>query len=135
MRYMLDTNICIYIIKNQPPCVAQRFAEYHYGDVMMSAVTFAELWHGVVASGERMAQNRQALLALSEDIPVLPFGESQAEQFGVYRGLTTSRKAVLDCMIAAHAYTESCVLVTNNERDFQHFSDLSTENWVSSPQD
>ncbi len=130
MRYMLDTNICIYIIKNQPQSVAQRFAECNYGEVVMSSVTFAELWHGVVASGERMAHNRQTLLALAEDIPVLPFGEVQAEQFGFYRVLTQNRKAVLDCMIAAHAHTEGCVLVTNNEQDFRHFTGLQIENWV-----
>ncbi len=75
-------------------------------------------------------QNQTALLSLIEDIPVLPFAGAQAEQFGRYRTLITSRKAVLDCMIAAPAFTENCILVTSNERDFVQFSDLIVENWV-----
>lgn len=129
MRYMLDTNICIYLIKNFPPEVAERFAQCNYGDVVISAVTYAELWHGVQASGERQAQNHAALLSLVEDIPVLPFAEAQAMQFGDYR-LLSHRKAALDCMIAAHAFSEDCILVTNNEKDFLQFTDLKIENWV-----
>lgn len=131
MRYMLDTNICIYIIKNQPESVALRFAQCRFGEVVMSSITYAELWHGVIASGERMAQSRAALLGLTEDIPVLPFDDQQGEKFGIYRSLTTNRKAVLDCMIAAHAFSESCTLVTNNEKDFQHLPGLQIENWVA----
>lgn len=130
MPYMLDTNICIYIMKKRPASVARRFAQCRFGDVVMSSITFAELWHGVVASGDRMEQNRKALTALTEDIPVLPFAESQAEQYGAYRALSTRQKGVLDIMVAAHAYTESCVLVTNNEKDFNYFPDLVVENWV-----
>lgn len=127
---MLDTNICIYIIKNQPEKVARRFAQCQYGEVVMSSITFAELWHGVSASGEWEAQNRQALMALAEDIPVLPFAEQQAEQYGVYRSKTNNRKAVLDYLIAAHAKSESCILVTNNEKDFKMLPGLKVENWV-----
>lgn len=130
MRYMLDTNICIYLIKQFTPEVAERFAQCSYGDVVMSAVTYAELWHGVQASGDRKDQNRAALLSLVEDIPILPFTETQAMQFGDYRTLS-NRKAALDCMIAAHAFSENCVLVTNNEKDFVQFIDLEVENWVS----
>lgn len=129
MRYMLDTNICIYLIKQFPPEVAERFAQCHYGDVVMSAITYAELWHGVQASGERQAQNRAALLSLVEDIPILPFADNQAIQFGAYRMLA-NRKATLDCMIAAHAYSENCTLVTNNEKGFENFTDLAVENWI-----
>lgn len=129
MRYMLDTNICIYLMKQFPPEVAERFAQCQYGDVVLSAITYAELWHGVQASGERKEQNRSALLSLIEDIPILPFAEIQAMQFGDYRMLA-NRKAALDCMIAAHAYSESCILVTNNEKDFASFINLVVENWV-----
>lgn len=130
MAYMMDTNICIYIIKNQPEKVARRFAQCQYGEVVMSSITFAELWHGVSASGEREGQNRQALMALVEDIPVLPFAEPQAEQYGIFRAITSNRRAVLDYLIAAHAKSESCVLVTNNERDFKMLPGLELENWV-----
>jgi tRNA(fMet)-specific endonuclease VapC len=128
MRYMLDTNICIYLIKHFPPEVAQHFAQCAYGKVVMSAITYTELWHSVQASEERKMQNQTTLLSLIEDILVLPF--AGAEQFGRYRTLITSRKVVLDCIIAAHAFTENCILVTNNEQGFVQFSDLIVENWV-----
>ena len=66
---MLDTNMCIYLIKNQPPQVAARFAQCLVGEVVMSAITLAELEYGVACSGENAARNRAALTALLEDIP------------------------------------------------------------------
>ena len=97
----------------------------------MSAISFAELWHGVAASGLRLEQNRIALTALAENIPVLAFDRQQAEQYGYYRAASERKKAALDFMIAAHAFTEHCVLVTNNEKDFRKFPNLVVENWVN----
>ena len=76
-RYMLDTNICIYLMKNQPPSVAHRFAECRVGDVVISAITYAELEYGVFvsASPERERGNLDALIEL---IPVLSFGSNAA---------------------------------------------------------
>lgn len=130
-RYMLDTNICIYLLKHQPPEVEERFAACYYGDVVMSSITLAELWHGVAASGERQPQNRAALLDLLVDIPVLPFHEAQAERYGELRHASGKRKAALDHLIAAHALSEGCILVTNNVQDFQNLPGLQIENWVN----
>lgn len=130
MRYMLDTNICIYLIKRQPTEVVERFSQYDVGDIVISSITWAELWHGVAVSAERAQQNARALRALREDIPIMPFGESQAEAYGPLRATGSRSKAALDHLIAAHALSESCILVTNNERDFRQYAGLKIENWV-----
>jgi tRNA(fMet)-specific endonuclease VapC len=82
---MLDTNICIYLMKSRPPEVAARFASCYVGEVVMSAVTYAELEYGVACSGERGAQNREALDALVLDIPVAPFDAAAGRAYGPVR--------------------------------------------------
>jgi tRNA(fMet)-specific endonuclease VapC len=74
-RYLLDTNMCIYLMKHQPAEVATRFAQCYVGEVVMSAVTMAELEYGVSCSGEKEQQNRSALDRLLEDIPPEPFDQ------------------------------------------------------------
>ncbi len=130
-RYMLDTNICIYLIKHQPPEVAARFAECFVGDVVMSAITFAELQYGVACSGEQRERNAAALDALIEDIPVAPFDAAAAGVYGEVRYAIRERKRdALDKLIAAYAIALGATLVTNNERDFVDYSGLRVENWV-----
>ncbi|GAC1334849.1 MAG: type II toxin-antitoxin system VapC family toxin [Collimonas sp.] len=129
-RYMLDTNMCIYLMKNQPHQVARRFAECFVGDVVMSAITFAELEYGVTVS-ERQARERRNLLALIEDIPVAAFDRAAASAYGPIREATRERKKDhLDKLIAAHAVSLDIVLVTNNERDFASYPGLKIENWI-----
>ena len=72
-RYMLDTNICIYLMKHQPPEVAERFAQCYVGDVVISAITQAELEYGVACSGTQRARNRKALDAFLQEVPAAPF--------------------------------------------------------------
>ena len=72
-KYMLDTNICIYLMKNQPAEVAERFARCFVGDVVISSITLAELEYGVVCSGDAELSNRAALASFLEDVPVVPF--------------------------------------------------------------
>jgi len=91
--FMLDTNICIYLMKNQPEQVARRFAECYVGDVVMSAITFAELEYGVTVS-ENSARERKNLAALIEDIPVAPFDASAASAYGPIRQATRDRKKI-----------------------------------------
>lgn len=130
-RYMLDTNMCIYLIKNQPQQVARRFAECFVGDVVMSAITFAELEYGVTASANQ-ARERRNLLALIEDIPVAAFDSAAAGAYGPIREATRERKIDhLDKLIAAHAVSLNIVLVTNNERDFASYPGLQVENWIT----
>lgn len=128
--YMLDTNICIYLIKNQPERVARRFAECYVGDVVISAITFAELEYGVTIS-ENSARERRNLTALIEDIPVAAFDNAAATAYGPIREATRARKKNhLDKLIAAHAVSLNVVLVTNNERDFASYPSLKIENWL-----
>lgn len=129
-RFMLDTNMCIYLMKNQPEQVAQRFAQCYVGDVVMSAITYAELEYGVAASPNR-AREKRNLAALVEDIPVAPFDAAAAVAYGPIREATRERKKDhLDKLIAAHSVALDVSLVTNNERDFAHYPGLKMENWL-----
>ncbi|WP_197339378.1 type II toxin-antitoxin system VapC family toxin [Ralstonia solanacearum] len=130
-RFMLDTNMCIYLMKRQPTQVAERFAQCFVGDVVMSAITYAELEYGVAVS-ENRARERRNLAALIEDIPVVPFDAAAAEAYGPIREATRDRKKDhLDKLIAAHAVALDVVLVTNNERDFASYPGIKLENWLN----
>lgn len=129
-KFMLDTNMCIYLMKNQPEQVARRFAQCYVGDVVMSAITYAELEFGVIAS-QNISHERINLVALAQDIPVVPFDASAATAYGPIRAATRDRKKdQLDKLIAAHAVALDVSLVTNNERDFVAYPGLRIENWL-----
>ncbi|KVD29282.1 type II toxin-antitoxin system VapC family toxin [Burkholderia ubonensis] len=130
-RYMLDTNMCIYLMKNQPEQAAKRFARYYVGDVVMSAITYAELEYGVAVCANPDRERRN-LAALIEDIPVAPFDVAAARAYGPVREATRERKKdQLDKLIAAHAISLDVVLVTNNERDFASYPAVRLENWLN----
>jgi len=127
---MLDTNMCIYLMKNQPAQVAERFAQCYVGEVVMSAITFAELSYGVSVSADprREAKN---LSSLVEDIPVAPFDELAGSIYGPIRLATRdSKKDHLDKLIAAHSKSLSVTLVTNNLKDFEKYPGVTAENWL-----
>jgi len=129
-KYMLDTNMCIYLMKNQPAQVAERFAQCYVGEVVMSAITFAELSYGVSVSANprREAKN---LSSLVEDIPVAPFDELAGTMYGPIRLATReSKKDHLDKLIAAHSKALSVTLVTNNLKDFEKYPGVTAENWL-----
>jgi tRNA(fMet)-specific endonuclease VapC len=129
-KYMLDTNMCIYLMKNQPAQVAERFAQCYVGEVVMSAITFAELSYGVSVSADprREAKN---LSSLVEDIPVAPFDELAGTVYGPIRLATReSKKDHLDKLIAAHSKALSVTLVTNNLQDFEKYPGVTSENWL-----
>lgn len=129
--FMLDTNMCIYLMKNQSEQVAKRFAQCYVGDVVMSAITYAELEFGVTVS-ENSARERRNLVSLVEDIPVAPFDAEAAMAYGPIREATRDRKKdQLDKLIAAHAVSLNVTLVTNNERDFAAYPRLKVENWLN----
>jgi tRNA(fMet)-specific endonuclease VapC len=138
MRYMLDTNICIYLIKKNPPDVVNRLRTLRRGDAVMSVVTYAELRAGVeIQSASHSAEQRdldiRVLQSLITRIPVLPFTESAAECFGVMRAALRDRnRDTMDRLIASHASSIGLTLVTNNETDFRDYPELSVENWVAS---
>lgn len=129
-RYMLDTNMCIYLVKHQPEKVARRFAQCHVGDVVMSAITFAELQYGVTVAADPK-QEQATLATLVEDIPVVPFDAAAGVAYGPVRFTTReSRKDHLDKLIAAHAISLGVILVTNNVRDFEKYPGVNIENWL-----
>lgn len=131
-RFMLDTNICIYLMKHQPPQVRARFDQCFVGDVVISAVTLAELEYGIACSGHASKTNRQALNSLLEDIPVASFDADAARAYGPVRAEHPGRnRDALDKLIASHAKALDVVLVTNNEADFSNYAGLVVENWVS----
>lgn len=130
-RYMLDTNICIYLMKNQPEEVARRFAQCYVGDVVMSAITFAELEYGVAISADP-ERERANLASLVEDIQVVPFDAAASVAYGPIRMATRdSKKDHLDKLIAAHAASLNITIVTNNEKDFAKYPGVVIENWLN----
>ncbi len=134
MRYLLDTNICIYIIKRQPPQVLHRLASLPQGSAVMSVVSYAELRAGLEMQTGNRAQDERVLDLLTQRIPVLPFGEADAISFGVLRAAVRDRRRdTMDQLIAAHALSAGLTLVTNNEADFQDYPGLNVENWVAAP--
>ena len=132
-KYMLDTNICINLMKHQPPQVHERFAQCFVGDVVISAVTLAELEFGIACSSPAAQDsNRSALESLLEDIVVAPFEAQAAKAYGPIRAAYKNRnRDALDKLIASHAVALGVTLVTNNEADFVNYAGLPVENWVS----
>lgn len=133
MRYMLDTNICIYLMRHQPPQVAERFARCTVGEVVMSVVTLAELRCGVSARPEADRSRVSSVVdRLTRLVPPLDFDEDAANTYAtLWLAVRDRRRDALDRLIAAHAVAADCVLVTNNLADFQHYPGLRLENWVT----
>lgn len=134
MKYMLDTNICIYLIKRQPEAVLNKFRSFNIGDICMSSVTFSELMYGVEKS-QHPQKNKSALEEFILPLEVLPFDEQSARHYGHIRAYL-ERKGTpigpLDLMIAAHAQSINAILVTNNMKEFTRVSKLKIEDWVHS---
>ncbi len=130
-RYMLDTNMCIYLMKNQPEEVARRFAQCYVGDVVMSSITYAELEYGVAVSANP-EQERINLASLVQDIQVAPFDAAAGVAYGPIRQSTRDvKRDALDKLIAAHAVALNVMLVTNNMKDFAKYPGLIAENWLT----
>ena len=134
MRYMLDTNICIYVIKHKPREVIERLNEHNPNEICISSVTYAELIHGVEKS-KAVEKNRTTLTLLLADIEILPFDTGAAEGYGEIRA-ELERKGIpigpLDMMIAGHAKSLGYTVVTNNIKEFDRIDGLRLENWVDS---
>ena len=132
MTYMLDTNICIYVMKKKPENVLRRFREELDGGICISSITLAELEYGMKHSSDPV-KNEQALLRFLAPLSVLPFGAAAASEYGEVRAYLQSRGTPigpLDMLIAAHARVEGMTLVTNNMREFERVPELDLENWA-----
>lgn len=132
MRYMLDTNICIYSIKHKPESVFRRLQEHDPSEICISSVTYAELVHGVEKS-QAVEKNRLALVLLLANIEILDFDTLAAEAYGKIRAdLEKGGTPIgpLDMMIAGHAKSLDYCIVTNNTKEFSRVRGLKLENWV-----
>ena len=132
MRYMLDTNICIYAIKHKPAEVFHRLMEHDSSDICISSITYGELMHGVEKSRAK-EKNRLALLLMLSGIEIVDFDSTAAEHYGKIRAdLEHSGEpiGVMDTLIAAHARSMGYTVVTNNTREFTRVTGLKIENWA-----
>lgn len=132
MTYMLDTNICIYAIKNKPEQVLRKLKENLEKGLCISAITLAELEHGVRKSAYP-EQNELALIQFLSILTVLPFDDMAAVAYGEICAFLQRQGTLIgtmDMLIAAHAKAEHVVLVTNNEREFMRVPELKVENWI-----
>ena len=132
MRYMLDTNICIYAIKHKPKHVFEKLQEHDPSEICISSVTYAELAHGVEKS-QAVERNRLALGLLIANIEIMSFDSLAAECYGKIRAdleRVGTPIGPLDMMIAGHAKSLGYTVVTNNTREFERVEGLRLENWV-----
>ena len=132
MKYMLDTNICIFLIKHKPEKVINRFLKLNSTDICISSITFAELFYGVEKSQAKI-KNRIALTLFLSNIAIKSFDSLAAEEYGVVRAeleRTGLPIGPLDTQIAAHARSLGLTLVTNNTREFKRVSRLTVEDWT-----
>jgi tRNA(fMet)-specific endonuclease VapC len=132
MKYMLDTNMCIYIIKKHPANVLKKFTVLDVGDVCISSITLAELMYGVHKS-HHPQKNKAALEEFTSPLEIVSFDEETASHYGHIRA-SLEKKGIpigpLDMMIAAHAQCLGSILVTNNKKEFSRIPHLKIEDWV-----
>ena len=131
MVLLLDTNVCIHLIREQPPSVLQRLHEYAVGDIGISVITLAELEYGVSKSS-KPAKNKEALDQFVAPLAVVAFDRSATEVYGKLR-TTLERKGQsiggMDLLIAAHALALNVRLATHNVREFRRVPGLRVETW------
>jgi len=133
LRFLLDTNILVYLQTRRLPQVERRILTVDTGEAAISVITFGELFYGVSKSRQAEETAKQ-LRALAHSIPVLPLPEEAAEMYGHARRELESAGQMIgnnDLWIAAHAKAAGLILVTNNGREFRRISGLKIENWAS----
>ena len=132
LKFLLDTNICIYIAKAKPVNVLQRFLTMNVGEIGMSIITHGELLYGIKKS-QHPQKSRQALEELADLIPPLPLTLTVSEYYADIRASLEQRGQSIgnnDLWIASHALALNITLVTNNLKEFSRIPQLKTENWV-----
>ena len=133
MKYMVDTNICIYVIKEKPESVIRKFLKNNPEEMCISSITYAELLYGVEKS-KAIQKNRIALSLFLSPIKILEFNDYAAQEYGQIRA-DLEQKGMpigsMDMLIAGHAKAEDLILVTNNTKEFQRVAGLKLENWAA----
>ena len=130
--YLLDSNICIYLINGRPIKVVQKIKEYNPPEIKLSSISIAELEYGVSKS-ENREKNRQALINFASAFDIVDFNDDDAEIYGMIRADLERKGQVIgpyDMQIAAQAISRNMVLVTNNVREFCRVKNLKIENWA-----
>ncbi len=133
IKYMLDTNICIYIIKRKPESVMERFRQSPISDIGISSITLSELEYGVMKSAKR-EQNKLALAQFIAPIELCAYNDLATQHYGkIHADLERQGTPIgsLYMLIAAHALSIDSVLITNNESEFRRVPDLTIENWTN----
>lgn len=131
-RYLLDTNICIYVQRRQPRAVQERLQRLRPGEAAISVITYGELLFGAEKSSSR-ARVLDILDEFVGIVPVLPLSADIRQYYGVIRGTLERQGQPIgsnDTWIAAHAKAMDLILVTNNEREFRRVAGLTVENWI-----
>jgi len=132
MKFMLDTNTCIYIIKRKPPNVIERFRQTEISQIGISSITLSELLYGVSRSS-KPDQNKIALMQFVTPLEILPYDDEAAQYYGDLRTHLEKQGTPigsLDMLIAAHALSIACTLITNNEKEFIRIPNMKIDNWV-----
>jgi len=132
MRYMLDTNICSYILKNHPVAVKLKFEEVGFGNICISTIVLAELYYGAARHPKGIVIRREIDDFISRLI-VIPWDETAADHYGAIRASLEKAGTLvgaMDMLIAAHARSCGATLVTNNVREFDRIKGLASTNWV-----
>ncbi len=132
MKFMLDTNTCIYIIKRKPLDVIERFNQTEISQIGISSITLSELLYGVSKSS-KPEQNQIALMQFVAPLEILPYNDEAAQYYGDLRAHLEKHGTPigsLDMLIAAHALSIACTLITNNEKEFIRIPNLKIDNWV-----
>ena len=133
IRFLLDTNVCIELLRGNAPGVLRRLERCEVGQIAISTITLAELQHGLFKSSDP-AGNWEVVMDFCAALEILPFDGRAAETYGRVR--TALERAgtpigPLDTLIAAHALAAGCTLVTSNESEFQRVGGLGVENWMT----
>lgn len=132
MMYMLDTNICIYIIKQKPKSVIDKFKKMNNANICISSITYSELLYGAEKSSN-IAKNLLALTMFLSNIEILSYDESASIDYGIIRAKLEKQGKIigpLDMLIAAHAKSLNITLVSNNLKEFERVDGLRLENWM-----
>lgn len=132
MRFMLDTDMCIHLIRKKPKKAIAKLRSLKVSEAGISSITLSELEFGV-AKSTQPEKNKMALLEFVAPLEIAPFDDLAAAEYGLIRAFLESKGepiGPLDTLIAAHARALRCVLVTNNQREFSRVLELQLENWL-----
>jgi len=133
MKYLIDTNICIYIMNNHPPEVLEKFKHIGVGEVGISSISVSELHYGA-CKGKKTKENIKRLEEFLYPFEILTYDEEASREYGKIRSHLEKKGQVigpLDMLIAAHAMSNKLTIITNNTKEFKRIKSLKVENWVN----